>query len=200
MAPSRRRAEAGFTLLEVLVAFAILSIAIVSLIELCSQGLRLLKLSGDHQQAVQLADRIARETEVSGDSATAETLDGGEEGNFAWERRVARLELPPEFEPKQTVPGRELPGLYTVSVSVRWGRNQSVEVATLRAPSPTSATTQTFPEDAPQGDTPGTPGAPGTPGTPGTGRTPAQGAQGGAGSGSGSSGGTSRTPGTRSTR
>src|SRR5262249_46488475 len=41
----------GFTLLEVLVAFAILAVAIVSLIELSAQGLRLLKVSGDHQRA-----------------------------------------------------------------------------------------------------------------------------------------------------
>jgi general secretion pathway protein I len=135
MARSTIRAEAGFTLLEVLIAFAILAIAVVGLIELASQGLRLLKLSGDHQQALLLADRIAGETQVSPDDTKAESLDGGQEGNFAWERRITRLTLPEAFEPKTPAPpGKELPGLYAVAVAVRWGRNQTVEVATLRAP------------------------------------------------------------------
>jgi general secretion pathway protein I len=133
MSRPRVRTQAGFTLLEVLVAFAILAVAVVSLIQLASQGLRLLKLSGDHQQALLLADRIARETQVSPDDAKTDSVDSGEEGNFAWERRITRLPLPEEFEPKTTL-GKELPGLYTVSVAVRWGRNQTVEVATLRAP------------------------------------------------------------------
>ena len=143
---SRSRGQAGFTLLEVLVAFAILAVAVVSLIELTSQGLRLLKVSGDHQQALDLADRIARETQVGADATTADTLDSGEEGNFAWERRVTRLALPQELEPKATTPGKELPGLYAVSVAVRWGRNHTVEVATLRAPTtpgPTSPVAET---------------------------------------------------------
>src|SRR6267143_1143660 len=45
------RCTAGFTLLEVLVAFAILSVAVVALIQGFAQGLRLLKVAGDHQQA-----------------------------------------------------------------------------------------------------------------------------------------------------
>lgn len=134
MARRAAAGQAGFTLLEVLVAFAILSIAIVTLIELSSQGLRLLKLSGDHQEAVQLADRIARETQIESDDTKTDSLDSGEEGNFTWERRIARLPLPEEFEPKTAAPGKELPGLYTVSVAVHWGRSQTVEVATLRAP------------------------------------------------------------------
>jgi prepilin-type N-terminal cleavage/methylation domain-containing protein len=59
----------GFTLLEVLIAFAILAVGVVSLIQLTSQGLRLLKVSGDHQQAVQLADRLARDTQVLAEEA-----------------------------------------------------------------------------------------------------------------------------------
>jgi len=42
---SARTREAGFTLLEVLVAFAILSIAIVAGIQAFAQGLRLLRVS-----------------------------------------------------------------------------------------------------------------------------------------------------------
>ena len=55
------RQNAGFTLLEVLVAFAILSVAVVAVIQGFAQGLRLLKVAGDHQRAVLLADQKARE-------------------------------------------------------------------------------------------------------------------------------------------
>ena len=54
----------GFTLLEVLVALAILSFAVVTMIQLFAQGLRLLRVSGDYQQAVLLADQKAREVET----------------------------------------------------------------------------------------------------------------------------------------
>lgn len=130
--------EDGFTLLEVLIAFAILAVAVVTLIQLSSQGIRLLKVSGDHQQAVQLADRLARDSQVNPDDVqNGNTLvETGDEGDFAWERRTARVELPEEIDPKTPAPGKELPGLYSVAVAVRWGRNHMVEVATLRAPTP----------------------------------------------------------------
>ena len=60
----RRRSQAGFTLLEVLIAFAILSVAVVAVIQGFAQGLRLLKVAGDHQQAVLLADQKTREMVV----------------------------------------------------------------------------------------------------------------------------------------
>ena len=50
--------KSGFTLLEVLVAMTILGLAIVTLMQLSSQGLRLLRLSDDYQHAVLVADRL----------------------------------------------------------------------------------------------------------------------------------------------
>lgn len=130
-------AQAGFTLLEVLVALAIMSLAIVTLFQLTSQSLRLVKTSGDYQEAVLLADRIATETQPS-----EEATDSGEEGPFQWERRVALVPMPEEFQPKETIPGREPAKLFAVTIDVRWGRSQVLELATLRTPTstPPSAT------------------------------------------------------------
>jgi prepilin-type N-terminal cleavage/methylation domain-containing protein len=193
-APARLRGRDGFTLLEVLIAFAILSIAIVSLIELTSQGLRLLRVSGDHQQAVQLADRIAMETQVVAEDVQAEAvlIDAGQDGNFLWERRIARLPLPEPLESRATIPGREVAGLYTVSVAVRWGRNQMVEVATLRAPVQVSNEAEAAaPESQTQGEQPGT----GQPGRQSGGRGPGEagGQPGGRSSGSSSPSGAGRS-------
>ena len=115
----RRR---GFTLLEVLVALAILSVAVVSMIQLFGQGLRLLKVSGDYQQAVLLADQKAREVET-----VREGVEAGREGDFKWERRATVTTVPEEL----TVFGPAPVRLYRVTVQVRWG-GRSVEVATLR--------------------------------------------------------------------
>ena len=184
----------GFTLLEVLIAFAILAVGVVSLIQLTSQGLRLLKVSGDHQQAVQIADRLTRDTQVNAEDETSEAIvETGEEGGFTWERRVTRVALPEELEPKTPVPGKEVPGLYAVAVAVRWGHNHMVEVATLRAPTGPAATPATNPADQ-QGQTgqgvpiPGAAAGSGGPATPGRSQT------GPFGTSSSSSGGTTRTP------
>ena len=184
----------GFTLLEVLIAFAILAVGVVSLIQLTSQGLRLLKVSGDHQQAVQIADRLARDTQVNAEEETSEaTVETGEEGGFTWERRVTRVALPEELEPKTPVPGKEVPGLYAVAVAVRWGHNHMVEVATLRAPTGPATVPATNPADQ-QGQTgqggaiPRAAAGSGGPATPGRNQT------GPFGTSSSSSSGTTRTP------
>jgi prepilin-type N-terminal cleavage/methylation domain-containing protein len=159
-------AQAGFTLLEVLVALTIMSLAIVTLFQLTSQSLRLVKTSGDYQEAVLLADRIATETQPS-----EEATDSGEEGPFQWERRVALVPMPEEFQPKETIPGREPAKLFAVTIDVRWGRSQVLELATLRTPTstPSSATGSQPPTSggAQQPIPPGTrqPGSPRTDGS-----------------------------------
>ena len=113
----------GFTLLEVLVALAILGLAVVTIIQLFSQGLRMLKLSGDHQRAVLLADQKTRDVEPE-----AEGIESGQEGEFTWERRVAPYPVPEDL----TVPGVTPVQVFRVSVRVRWHGDRSIEVATLR--------------------------------------------------------------------
>jgi type II secretion system protein I len=120
----------GFTLLEVLVALTILAVAIVAFMQLSSQGLRLLHLSDDYQQAVIVADRVARATDVLEEGA-----DAGQEGRFQWERRVSLVPVPEELTPGT---GPQL-RLYALSVAVRWGRNRTLELASLRAVSEKSA-------------------------------------------------------------
>ena len=114
----------GFTLLEVVVALAILGLAIVTLMQLSSQGLRLLSLSDDYQQAILVADRIARSTD-----ALREGVVGGREGRFLWERRVALVPVAEELTPG----AGPRPRLYALSVAVRWGSNRTLELASLRA-------------------------------------------------------------------
>lgn len=164
--------EAGFTLLEVLVALAILGVAVVSLIQLSSQSLRLVKTSGDYQQAVLLADRIAIQAQP-----TDEGVDTGEEGPYQWERRVSIVAMPDELQPKETIPGREPPKLFAVTIDVRWGQNQMLELATMRTPTtaPAAPGSVTSPGTGVQQPVNPATGQPVSPGMQGPGRSFPQG-------------------------
>jgi prepilin-type N-terminal cleavage/methylation domain-containing protein len=120
-------ADAGFTLLEVLVALAILSFAVVTCIQLFAGGLRLLRTAGEHQEAALLADRKVRDIDT-----LAEGIETGTEGPYTWERTIRATPLPAEL----TTTGQTPFKLYQVTVQVRWGGKRSVEVATLRTAHP----------------------------------------------------------------
>lgn len=159
------RAQGGFTLLEVLIAFAILSIAVVAVIQGFAQGLRLLKVAGDHQQAVLLADQKTREmvTPVEG-------RDQGKEGNFDWERTVTVVPAPDLTRTQATAKWR----VYQIDVKVTWGDKRGVEIVSMRtsAETPTSGTTSGPPRAVGTVSTPGISTTPGTRSTPGTPMTP----------------------------
>lgn len=115
--------EQGFTLLEVVVALAILGLAVVATIQGFAQGLRLLKLSGDHQRAMLLADQKVREVLIP-----EEQHDQGDEGDFHWER-VTQLIETPDLVPVGSPPRWRL---FEIIVRVAWDEHRQVELATLR--------------------------------------------------------------------
>lgn len=133
VADPRSRA-AGFTLLEVIVALAILSVAVVASIQGFAQGLRLLKLAGDHQHAMLLADQKVREVVTP-----TEGRDGGIEGRYIWERTTTALETPDLTAPG----GAALWRVYQITVRVRWDERRQVELTTLRTVPPPRVQTVT---------------------------------------------------------
>jgi type II secretion system protein I len=113
----------GFTLLEVLVALSILSIAVVASIQGFAQGLRLLKLSGDHQEAMLLADQKIREV-----TTPVEGREDGTEARFQWIRTVTRLPTP---ELAASARANRW-ATYEIDVRVRWDERREVQLSTLR--------------------------------------------------------------------
>ena len=114
----------GFTLIEVLVAFTILSLTVVVAVQGFAQGLRLLKLSGDHQRAILIADQKAREVVVA-----KEGREDGTEGAYTWERVIKPLPAPELEGPGKLSKWH----VYEISVQVAWGDSRrTVGVTTLR--------------------------------------------------------------------
>jgi hypothetical protein len=101
----------------------ILSLAVVVSIQGFASGLRLLKLSGEHQEAMLLADQKAREITAPTEAAR----DSGTEGMYAWDREVKAVVAPDLEVEGRAVKWRQ----WEVDVRVTWG-TRHVSLATLR--------------------------------------------------------------------
>jgi general secretion pathway protein I len=121
--------QGGFTLVEVLVAFAVLSLTVVVAVQGFAQGLRLLKLSGDHQKAILIADQKAREVVTP-----KEGREDGTEGAYAWARTIKEVPAPDLEVPNRTARWH----VYEIDVQVAWGEGKrTVGVTTMRTVSDT---------------------------------------------------------------
>ncbi len=117
--------QSGFSLLEVLVAFAILAMALGVLFQVFSSGMRNTQIAARHSEAMIVAESRLAET-AAGD--LEEGGDNGESGPFRWSTRVAPYPLDDAF----SSPAVEL---MEVSVKVEWkeyGKGRSVALNTLR--------------------------------------------------------------------
>lgn len=113
--------DGGFTLLEVMVALAILGLGIVTVLELFSGSLRLGVKASRHTQAAIYAQNVMNHV-----FSQTELTDGEEHGDFpggyAWRARVQ--EVPPDEEQSRFQRDRENPTdvlhLKEIEVSVTW--------------------------------------------------------------------------------
>jgi general secretion pathway protein I len=106
----------GFTLMEVVVAMAILGVGLTVIIELFSGGLRLVKTSGEYTKAVNYA-RLKME-EVTVKPTMVEGSEEGEfDGTYRWQVDVKRVDvLPPRIEIDYKPPVE----LFQVKVQILW--------------------------------------------------------------------------------
>lgn len=112
----RRRATAGetagFTLLEVLVALAVLAVALVTLLGLYNRSLRLALHAQKLMTATLLAQEVLSRTQLEGVAAAQITA-----GDFA-DLHPGQY---PEFRWYRTVRATPLEGFWEVRVGVAWG-------------------------------------------------------------------------------
>jgi len=136
----------GFTLIEVLVAFALLAGASVLLLGLLANGLRATA------RAEHVNEAVAHARNLLDNAGRAERLrpgvQGGEldGGRFRWQLRVEPLEapwpeaaLPPGGDPGLVLEGIVEPVVHAVELRIEWGRGGPAErlhARTLRAAYP----------------------------------------------------------------
>ena len=126
---SGRKKAPGFTLIEVVVAMAILSIGLVIIIELFGGGLRLGRVSEEYTKAAGYA-RIKIE-EISLDKSLAEGVYQGEfDSNYRWQVEVKRVDLIP---PGKDITYRPSVALYRVRIDVLWRSGLKDRVASIES-------------------------------------------------------------------
>lgn len=116
----------GFTLIEVLVALAILAIAAVPLFQVFTTGLRSVDVSDRASQALAIAESALARADAEGGWRSG-TRSGRAGDGFAWDIVV----VPASVERPRDAAGR----LYAVTARVRWQARtgeRAVELQTLR--------------------------------------------------------------------
>ncbi len=116
--------QTGFSLLEVLVAFAILSISLGVLMQIFSQASQTTLVSSQYSRAASLAE--AKLNQVGSTIALEEgTVAGDPEEGIAWEVSILPMELGEEF-------GAEPPASpYRVNATAIWQDGTQVRRVTL---------------------------------------------------------------------
>lgn len=122
-------AQAGFSLLEVLVAFAILAVSLGVLMNIFSQSARTTIVASQYSRAASLAETRLNAVGTPEIPLEEGTFSGDPEGGIAWEVSIVPISLGEEFtlEPLATP--------YRVSATALWqdgGQVRRLTLSTLR--------------------------------------------------------------------
>jgi general secretion pathway protein I len=123
---ANRKLDKGFTLIEIVVALAILGIGLTAIIELFSGGLRLGKTSEDYTKAVGYG-RMKMEEIISQQNIEEGSDEGDFDKTFHWQVDIKKIDLLPADKPTDL----KLPiDLFQVKVNILW-KSGSKERSTI---------------------------------------------------------------------
>jgi general secretion pathway protein I len=125
------RCARGFTLLEVVVALAIASLALVGLFRAGSSGLFASDTAGRVDEAIERAQSHLAAFGRTGAVAPGD-MEGDDGGGYRWRVRVEPIAAAPVMGQGQAIGARSL---YRVEVAISWGsgdRTRSVHLETRR--------------------------------------------------------------------
>lgn len=128
--------EGGFSLLEILTAFVIVSLVVTALFRLFSGALANVGAAEDWSRAMTVAESRLEETAHAASVREGTATGTEDDGRIAWTTTVA-LYTPPEVSPELERASESLVArLYRISVDVRFpgadGRERTIALATVR--------------------------------------------------------------------
>lgn len=128
----RARAQRGFTLLEVVVAFVVLALALTTLFQIFSAGLARAGELDEYTRALAVAESKLAAAGVETPLQEGETAGETPDRAFSWRVAVRRDPETMEMAKTRTIPLE----LYRVEVKVAWrmadGRNRELRLDTLQ--------------------------------------------------------------------
>ncbi len=129
MNSSRQKKQHGFSLLEILVAFSILSLSLGILLNIFSSGVRTAVLSEDYTAAVQIAESLLARTGVENELLEGE-LSGEEYEKYNWTISSYPYEVYEQhnLEPPENSAGKkDKLKVFQVIVTVAWSEGEGDE-------------------------------------------------------------------------
>ncbi len=122
-------AQQGFSLLEVLIAFAILALSVGILLKVFSGGANTALLAEEYTAAVQIAESLMAAEGVETPLKTGE-ITGFEDTKYTWWVRVRPYQFSPSTVPVTALDARQL---MKVDVVVSWGEEgRELRLSTLK--------------------------------------------------------------------
>lgn len=142
------RRQRGFSLLEVILAFTLLAVALGILMAILGGGLTQVRGAGDASVATLHAQSLLEEVGVLEPIEPGRRGGDFDDGRYRWEMQVTEVEDPapsgavdPNAAPVETV-GLQLPSaplLYRIQLDMSWGQDdieRRISFVTLRARTP----------------------------------------------------------------
>jgi general secretion pathway protein I len=134
-APGMRRAR-GYTLIEVIVAFAVLALALTLLLGTLSGAGKQVRWADDAGRAALYAQSLIDQLGIGVPLAPGQRQGDFEDGRYHWQLQVSPWRDP--AQPPDQPQGLAAPSLLAVTLRIDWGNdaNQQLQVSTLRLVQP----------------------------------------------------------------
>lgn len=114
-----RRRQRGYTLIEVIVAFAVLAVALTLLLGTLTNSSRQVRWSADAGRAAMLAQSVLDQVDTDGPLREGERDGVFEDGRYQWRLQVRRYDAAGAAGAQPVDPSA--PTLMKVDLTMRWG-------------------------------------------------------------------------------